>query len=120
MRRDRPSIAAWNVATIGPSADQHAIIERLGVTGECTCSTSKSPSRIHRLTRDAERGPNSTRATEPLYGTGTARPAMRHVVGHRLGLLARREDRDLEPQGPRAPRARSCTWIATPLGTFQS
>jgi hypothetical protein len=51
---------------MGPIADQPAIIPRLGVTGEWTCNTSNSPSRIHRLTREAERGPKETRATEPL------------------------------------------------------
>ena len=63
------------VATIGPDATQHASSDRLGAAGSCTCSTSKLPSFTHRRTRLADRNPNASRATEPLYGTGTARPA---------------------------------------------
>src|SRR5262249_59776138 len=68
-------IAVWNVATTGPRADSTASIDRLGVTGSCTCKTSKRPMANHRRTRVAEIGPNARRATDPLYGTGTARPA---------------------------------------------
>ncbi len=72
--RDR-GIAACIVATIGPSATQHASSDRLGAAGSCTCRTSKSPSFSQRRTRLADRKPNESLATEPLYGTGTARPA---------------------------------------------
>ncbi len=65
MARDRV-IAVWNVATTGPRADRTASIERLGVIGSWTCSTSKSPAASQRRTRVAEISPNDTRATEPL------------------------------------------------------
>ncbi len=66
--------AACTVATIGPDATQQASSDRLGATGSCTCSTSNLPSRIHRRTRLADRKPKASLATDPLYGTGTARP----------------------------------------------
>ena len=62
---------------MGPSADQHAIMPRLGVTGRVNVQhvevTLPDPlaGRV-----DADRGPNETRATEPLYGTGSDRPAI--------------------------------------------
>ncbi len=94
-------------------------MDRLGVTGECTCSTSKSPSRIHRLTREAERGPNSTRATDPLYGTGTARPASVTKSGTASDSSPGASTATSSPR-VRSASASSCTWIATPLGTVQS
>lgn len=72
--RDRV-IAVWNVATTGPRAERTASSDRLSVSGSCTCRTSNSPRVIHRRTRAVETGPNAIRATEPLYGSGTARPA---------------------------------------------
>jgi hypothetical protein len=74
MTRDF-GLAVCTVATIGPEATQQASRDRLGAAGSCTCSTSKSPSLTQRRTRLADRGPKASRATEPLYGTGTARPA---------------------------------------------
>jgi hypothetical protein len=65
IARDR-GLDVWKVATIGPSAAQQASTDRLGVTGSCTCSTSKPPSRSHRRTRAADRNPKLTLATEPL------------------------------------------------------
>ena len=67
-------VDVWNVATIGPSAACSASIDRLGAFGSCRCSTSKSPSASQRLTLRCVAGPNRSRATEPLYGIGTARP----------------------------------------------
>jgi hypothetical protein len=65
ISRER-GIAVWKVATIGPSATQHASSERLGAAGSCTCSTSKLPSLTQRRTRAADRNPNASRATDPL------------------------------------------------------
>ena len=59
-------MAACIVATIGPSATQHASSDRLGAAGSCTCRTSKSPSFSHRRTRLADRKPKARRATDPL------------------------------------------------------
>ena len=59
-------IAVWNVATIGPVATQQASSDRLGISGSCTCSTSKPPSLIQRRTRFVDKKPNDRRATEPL------------------------------------------------------
>ena len=74
MARDR-RFEVWKVATIAPVAAQHASRDSDGVAGSWMCSTSKPPSRSHRRTRAADSGPKFTRATDPLYGTGTARPA---------------------------------------------
>ena len=67
-------IAVCTVATIGPDATQQASSGSDGTVGSCTCSTSKSPSRSQRRTRLADSGPNESRATDPLYGTGIAFP----------------------------------------------
>ena len=64
-------MAVCTVATIGPDATQQASMDRLGAVGSCTCRTSKLPSLTQRRTRLADTGPSDTRATEPLYGTGT-------------------------------------------------
>src|SRR4051812_24767021 len=69
------AVEVWNVATIGPSASNRASDDRLNVPGSCRCRTSKSWSASQRRTRAYETGPNVIRATEPLYGTLTARPA---------------------------------------------
>jgi hypothetical protein len=68
-------VAAWKVATIGPSAIMQTSRPTEGGAGSCTCTTSKCPSRSQRRTRAAETGPNCRLAIEPLYGTGTVRPA---------------------------------------------
>ncbi len=74
IARDRV-IAVWKVATTGSSrADSTASSDRLGVNGSCTWITSKSPDSTQRRTRAADTGPKESRATEPLYRTGTARP----------------------------------------------
>ena len=65
--RDRV-VAAWNVATSGPSWIMQVSSDRLGGAGSCTWTTSKSPSRSQRRTRAADTRPNCSRATEPLYG----------------------------------------------------
>ena len=69
-------VEAWKVPTIAPSAAQHASSEREGIPGSCMCSTSKSPWAIHCRTLEAAIGPKRTRATEPLNGIGTGRPAL--------------------------------------------
>jgi hypothetical protein len=75
IARDRV-IAVWNVATTGPREYSTASMDKLGVIGSWTCSTSKSPADSQRRTRVAEIGPKDSRATEPLYRTATARPAL--------------------------------------------
>ena len=61
-----------------------------GGAGSCTWTTSKRPSRSQRRTRAADTGPNCTLAIEPLYGTGTVRPAkVIALVGERLLVLGR-------------------------------
>ena len=95
--RDRV-IAVWKVATTGPRADSTASIDRLGASGSCTCSTSKSPAASHRRTRAVETGPNDIRATEPLYGTGTARPAGTTYGGSVGVLVGRGQHAHLVPE----------------------
>jgi hypothetical protein len=68
-------VAAWKVATIGPLAIMHTSRDADGGAGSCTWTTSNWPSRSQRRTRAAETGPNWRLAIEPLYGTGTVRPA---------------------------------------------
>ena len=68
-------IAVCTVATIGPDATQQASSDKLGTVGSCTWSTSKAPSLSQRRTRLTDSGPNASRATDPLYGTGIALPA---------------------------------------------
>src|SRR4029450_9463021 len=74
IARDR-TCQLWKVATNGPSPDHNVSSEALGVVGSCTWTTSHVPSCSQVRTRAAVRGPNVTRATDPLYGTPTARPA---------------------------------------------
>ena len=74
-RNRERTVATWKVATSGPSWIMQASSDRLGGAGSWTCTTSKSPSRSQRRTRAADTRPNCTRATEPLYGMGTALPA---------------------------------------------
>ena len=68
-------IEAWKVATIGPSPAQPANKDKDGIAGSCRCNKSKSPCAIHCFTREDASGPKITRATAPLYGIGTGRPA---------------------------------------------
>jgi hypothetical protein len=74
MARER-RFAVWKVATIGPCAAQRASRDSDGVTGSWMCRTSNEPSASQRRTRAALTGPNVSRATDPLYFTGTALPA---------------------------------------------
>ena len=74
-RNRERAVAAWKVATSGPSWIMQVSSDRLGGAGSCTCTTSNSPSRSQRRTRAADTTPNCSRATEPLYGMGTALPA---------------------------------------------
>ena len=74
-RNRERTVAAWKVATSGPSWIMQVEQRQAGGAGSCTCTTSKSPSRSQRRTRAADTSPNCTRATEPLYGMGTALPA---------------------------------------------
>jgi hypothetical protein len=74
IQRER-GFAVCTVATIGPEETQQASSPRLGTMGSCTCSTSNWPSLTHLRTRLADRKPNASLPTDPLYGTGTARPA---------------------------------------------
>ncbi len=59
-------VAAWKVATIGPSAIMQTSRPTDGGAGSCTWTTSKVPSRSQRRTRAADTGPNCRLAIEPL------------------------------------------------------
>ncbi len=74
IARER-GLEVWKVATIGPDAAQQVSRPSEGEVGSWMCTTSKAPSCSQRRTRAADRNPKFSRATEPLYGTGTARPA---------------------------------------------
>ena len=115
--RDR-GIAACMVATIGPSATQQASRDRLGAAGSCTCRTSKSPSFSQRRTLLADRKPNASRATEPLYGTGTARPAGTTYGGKTASSSAGAITETSWPMSISAS-ARPLTCSRTPPGTSQ-
>ena len=106
----------WKVATTGPRADSTASSDRLGVIGSCTCSTSKSPAVSQRRTRAAEIGPKDSRATEPLYGTGTARPAGTTYGGSGASSSAGASTLTSWPSAI-SVSARSRTWFCTPPGT---
>ena len=116
MARDRV-IAVWNVATTGSSfTETTASRDRLGESGSCTCTTSNSPELIHRRTRAADTGPNETRATEPLYRTGTARPAGTTYGGRGTSSSAGASTLTLCPRAISASaRSWTCRW--TPPGT---
>src|SRR5262249_60794526 len=62
-------------------ADQQASSDGRGAPGACACSPSSPPSLTQRGPRAADRKPNASRATDPLYGTGTARPAGTTYLG---------------------------------------
>ena len=59
-------VAAWKVATIGPSAIMQTSRDTDGDAGSCTWTTSNRPSRSQRRTRAADTGPNCMLAIEPL------------------------------------------------------
>ena len=91
----------WNVATSGPSWIMQVSSDRLGGAGSCTWTTSNLPSRSQCRTRAADTSPNCSRATEPLYGNGTALPAS-DDVGGRSGVSS-------------SPGARTDTWWPSPM-----
>src|SRR3712207_197586 len=66
-------VAAWKVATIGPSAIMQTSSPTEGGTGSCTWTTSKWPSRSQRRTRVALTGPHCMLAIAPLYAPGPGR-----------------------------------------------
>jgi hypothetical protein len=115
--RDR-GVAVCTVATIGPVATQHASRLSEGAAGSCTCSRSNSPSLIHRRTRLADRNPKDSRATDPLYGTGTARPAGTTYGGRGVSSSAG-EITDTSCPISISASARSLTCDCTPPGTSQ-
>lgn len=118
IARDR-GLDVWKVPTIGPDADQAASIDRLGEAGSCTCRMSNRPSFSQRRTLAAERMPKLSRATEPLYGTATARPAETTYGGSASSSSA---GASTDTSWPRPIRcsARSRMWNCTPPGTSQS
>jgi hypothetical protein len=59
-------VAAWKVATIGPSAIMQTSRDTDGDAGSCTWTTSNRPSRSQRRTRAADTGPNCMLALDPL------------------------------------------------------
>src|SRR5436305_4901538 len=91
-------------------------MDRLGVIGSCTCSTSNRPADSQRRTRVAEIGPNASRATEPLYGTGTARPAETTYGGSCASSSAGASTLTSCPSAS-SVSVRSRTWFCTPPGT---
>lgn len=108
----------WNVATIGPCAAQQVSRPSEGEVGSWMWMTSNVPSLSQRRTRAAERNPKFSRATEPLYGTGTARPAETTYGGRGVSSSA---GASTETSWPRRIRcsARSRMWNCTPPGTSQ-
>src|SRR2546430_8250218 len=91
-------------------------MDRLGVTGSCTCRTSNRPADSQRRTRAAEIGPKASRATEPLYRTGTDRPA-ETTYGGRYASSSDGARTLTSCPSPISVSARSCTWFCTPPGT---
>src|SRR5436305_13371188 len=91
-------------------------MDRLGVVGSWTCSTSNRPADSQRRTRVAEVGPNARRETEPLYGTGTARPAETTYGGSGPASSAGASTLTSWPS-PIRVSARSRMWFCTPPGT---
>ena len=113
--RDR-GIEVCTVATIGPEATQQASKDRLGISGSCTCSTSNPPSLSQRRTRFTDKKPNDSRATEPLYGTGTARPAPTTYGGSGVSSSAG-EITETSWPSKISSSARSLMCCCTPPGT---
>src|SRR6266540_1917188 len=114
IARDR-TCQVWKVATNGPSADQRAMSDALGVVGSWTWTTSKWPSVSQVFTRAAVRGPKVTRATEPLYGTPTARPDETTYGGTASESSTGARTDTSWPTAINAS-ARSRTWFCTPPG----
>ena len=105
------------MATIGPLAIMQTSSDTDGGAGSCTWTTSKCPSRSQRRTRAAETGPNWMLAIEPLYGTGTVRPAkVIHSSVSDSSCSAGVRISTWWPI-PRSVSARSRTWYWTPPGT---
>src|SRR4051794_3585860 len=115
MTRER-RLDVWNVATMAPVAAQSASIDSDGDTGSWMCRRSKSPSASQRRTRTRLTGPNASRATEPLYFTGTARPAPSTYQGTGVSSSAGASTLTSWP-APIRCSARSRTWNCTPPGT---
>ncbi|GAA3111509.1 hypothetical protein GCM10020254_67060 [Streptomyces goshikiensis] len=117
MARER-GFEVWKVATIGPCAAQQDSSPSEGEAGSWMWITSKTPSCSQRRTRAAERNPKFRRATDPLYGTGTARPAETTYGGSGVSSSA---GASTETSWPRRIRcsARSRMWNWTPPGTSQ-
>lgn len=108
----------WKVATIGPCAAQHVSRPSDGEDGSWMWTTSKVPSCSQRRTRAADRKPKFSRATEPLYGTGTARPAETTYGGSGVSSSAGARTETSCPRPIRCS-ARSRMWNWTPPGTSQ-
>src|SRR2546430_8033044 len=91
-------------------------MDRLGVIGSWTCSRSNRPADSQRRTRAAEIGRKASRATEPLYRTGTERPAETTYGGRCASSSAGARTLTSCPS-PISVSARSRTWFCTPPGT---
>ncbi len=117
MARER-GLEVWNVATIGPWAAQQVSRPSDGEVGSWMWITSNAPSCSQRRTRAALRNPKFSRATEPLYGTGTARPAETTYGGSGVSSSAGART---DTSWPRRMKysARSRMWNWTPPGTSQ-
>jgi hypothetical protein len=93
-----------------------ASIDRLGALGSWMCRTSKSLSEIQRRTRALAVGPKLNRATDPLYGMASARPADTTKSGNSMSSEAGARTLTLCPRSINTS-ARSTTWACTPPGT---
>ena len=109
-------VDVWKVPTIGPTALQHAISDRLGVAGSWTCSTSNSPSRSQRRTRRRRhRSRRSAARPSRCTGTGTARPAGTTYGGSASSSSAgAMTDTSWPSPISVSARSRTCAW--TPPG----
>ncbi|CAL9287765.1 hypothetical protein SUDANB91_01333 [Streptomyces sp. SudanB91_2054] len=117
IARER-GLDVWKVATIGPCAAQQVSRPSEGEVGSWMWMTSKAPSCSQRRTRAADRKPKLRRATDPLYGTGTARPAETTYGGSGVSSSAGART---DTSWPRRMKysARSRMWNWTPPGTSQ-
>ncbi|CAM5459502.1 hypothetical protein SVIOM342S_07828 [Streptomyces violaceorubidus] len=117
IARER-GLEVWKVATIGPCAAQQVSRPSEGEVGSWMWMTSKAPSCSQRRTRAADRKPKFSRATEPLYGTGTARPAETTYAGSGVSSSAgARTDTSWPSRMKYSARSRMWNW--TPPGTSQ-
>ena len=75
-RYSRPAAgsAEWNVPSKGASAWRRNASESIGISGSCTCTTSKRSRRDSRRTRDPSRGSSAIGATVPPPRTPRGRP----------------------------------------------